>query len=454
MVVQTGASQILHVDCAKRRVPCPNCGRKARRIRTCTRTVTYPVYGVHTLLQITYGEYRANCGCCKTFRNSPPGVSPKAQHHHRLHRIVLDRILQDGLSVRGTIDSIERDFFIKLSPGFIYDVFRQEAQCLDSPRYHRQILRRFSGVLCCDELHLGAYTLLLATDPLADLVVGYALVETNNQEQMRLFLDGLRNRGFQPNTVVSDGSNLYPGVLKELWPEAKHQLCLFHVIQDINDLVLVGVRRLRNKMRCQANKGRRKGKGRPNRAALAARRRQGVSKKDQSAFVFKHRFLITKRGENMTSEDRENLATMLSYLPELADFRRFTERLHWLMGKTTTSRRQAWARRAVLLKDKEFGAIPELAKAMKQLSGEKFKKLVVYLDAPGEKQVRTNNHVERANRWVRLYEKVRYKWRRGETLDLFLNLMIHRDWQQKLTDDSGQCDSTPVETAKPKLSAA
>jgi transposase-like protein len=34
-----------------------------------------------------------------------------------------------------------------------------------------------------------------------------------------------------PKVVVTDGSNLYPGVLAELWSDAEHQLCVFHTIR-------------------------------------------------------------------------------------------------------------------------------------------------------------------------------------------------------------------------------
>ena len=33
------------------------------------------------------------------------------------------------------------------------------------PRIGRKVLEHFSGTLCVDELHLGRFTLLLATDP-------------------------------------------------------------------------------------------------------------------------------------------------------------------------------------------------------------------------------------------------------------------------------------------------
>ncbi|MEO6808964.1 MAG: hypothetical protein ABI353_07615 [Isosphaeraceae bacterium] len=69
--------------------------------------------------------------------------------------------------------------------------------------------------------------MLLATDPLADLLVAFALVEKNDQNPMRRYLRNLKNGGLNPAVVVTDGSNLDPGVLEELWPDADHQLCHF-----------------------------------------------------------------------------------------------------------------------------------------------------------------------------------------------------------------------------------
>jgi hypothetical protein len=99
--------------------------------------------------------------------------------------------------------------------------------------HRREVRERFSGTLCIDELHLGRFTLLLATDPLADLPVAFALVDKNDQDHMRRFLGNLKSWDFTPQVVVTDGSNLDPSVLAELWPDADHQLRVFHVIKDI-----------------------------------------------------------------------------------------------------------------------------------------------------------------------------------------------------------------------------
>jgi hypothetical protein len=42
--------------------------------------------------------------------------------------------------------------------------------------------------------------------------------------------------------------------------------------------------------------------------------------------------------------------------------------------------------------------VPELARALEQLSEEKFPKIMAYLRNPISQRVRTNNHVERTNR--------------------------------------------------------
>ena len=69
--------------------------------------------------------------------------------------------------------------------------------------------------------------------------------------------------------MVTDGSNLHPAVIAEFWSEADHQLCVFHVIKDINKLILDAVRRVQKAM---SRRG--KGGGRTSGAARAARPRQ------------------------------------------------------------------------------------------------------------------------------------------------------------------------------------
>ena len=80
------------------------------------------------------------------------------------------------------------------------------------------------------------------------------------------------------------------------------------------------------------------------------------------------------------------------------------------------------------MRDPKFQAVPELVQAMKQLDEEKFAKLMAYLNNPVIQRVRTNNHVERTNRMIRFWEKLRYKWRRRRTLVRFVVLKLDDIW--------------------------
>src|SRR4051812_14646446 len=153
------------VRCAPTKAPCPTCGRLAKRVRTGRREVRAIAYRQIARLQITRGEYQARCGCCQTSRSSPEGVLPRAKYDNEARQAVLDRIVDDGMSVEATLRGLERDFLLDVSTGFVYDCPRDAVAQLEMGEHRRQVLRQFSGTLCVDELHLGRSTLLLATDP-------------------------------------------------------------------------------------------------------------------------------------------------------------------------------------------------------------------------------------------------------------------------------------------------
>jgi transposase-like protein len=231
--------------------------------------------------------------------------------------------------------------------------------------------------------------------------------------------------------VITDGSNLYPALLAELWPGADHQLCVFHILKEINKLILDAVRRLRRGMSRRGRAGRKKKRGRKGAKCRAAARR-GPTLQEKSAFVFRHRHLIVKRREALTESEREDLRRMFSYLPALVTLRHFADRVHWLFD-TPKDYHQASCRRAALVRDVIFQRVPELVKALEQLSEEKFPKIMAYLHNPISRRVRTNNHVERANRMIRFLEKVRYKWRRRKTLVRFVVLRLDYIWRRAAT---------------------
>jgi hypothetical protein len=260
--------RVVRRQCAPETYPCPHCGKRGRRKQTHTRLVRCIAYREIVVVEIEVGEYRARCACGKTFRSQVPGIEARAAYTNRVRDAVLDRLLDDGMSMERLHQALRRDFHLDLSTGFLYDCLDWKCRPLDLPDYRRWTLAHFSGTLCLDEIHLGQRTLLLATDALSDFPVAFALVSANDQEHMRRFLHNLRNWGFAPQVVVSDGSNLYPRLLAEVWPQAQHQLCLFHLLRDVNACVLGALRRLRRQLARQGRANRRR--GRPSKAQQRA----------------------------------------------------------------------------------------------------------------------------------------------------------------------------------------
>jgi transposase len=277
--------------CAPPTFPCPTCGTPGRRKSTHTRLVRDIAFAHIRFVELTVGEYRAACACCKTFRSHADGIEPRGEYTNRVRDAVIDRLLDDGMSLNRLQQAMRRDFLLDLSAGFLSDCLDWKVRQTDLPAYRQWTLANFSGTLCVDELHLGHRTLLLATDPIRDFPVAFALVSANDQDHLRRFLNNLKAHGFLPQVVVTDGSNLYPTVLAELWPQARHQLCVFHVLKNINTHVFDALRRLRRRHAATGGRKRRRGRPRKNRT------RRGPTRKEQAYYVWKNRHLGVPHGK-------------------------------------------------------------------------------------------------------------------------------------------------------------
>ena len=98
------------VNCANKKAPCPQCGKHGKLIRTHTREVRTIAYKKVAWLELTYGEYKARCGCCKTFCNSPEDVLPKAKYDNKVRQAVIDRLIEDGMNMESMLRALRRDF--------------------------------------------------------------------------------------------------------------------------------------------------------------------------------------------------------------------------------------------------------------------------------------------------------------------------------------------------------
>lgn len=360
-----------------------------------------------------FGEYAAKCECCKTFRSHPDDIEPKAKYDNQVRQAVIDRILDDKLNATTVQKSMQRDFLLKLSTGYIYDCLGFAIRNFDGAQFRATVLSEFSGTLCVDEIHLGHRVVLLASDPISDNPIACALVSSNDGAHMLRFLRNLKNHGFSPETVITDRSALYPKTIAEVWPEAKHQLCVFHVISDINDHVLDAAREVRREIKPKRIK---KGKGRPSKRTRA-RVKKLKEQRAQADKLFRRRHLLVTKKSNIKTEDLSTLDELLNLSPTLGTLRSFVDDLHELFA-VRRSTKQAWRIWRRMRRNQTYLNNSHLSKALEILNKDNMMKLLTYLDRPTSlrSKVRTNNHVERCNRVLRYLEKVRYKWRRRRTI--------------------------------------
>lgn len=228
---------------------CDRCGDLSPRYSTTTRVAIDIDLDHPVLLLITVSIHF--CSSCRHyFRAQPPFLRPDASYTNRVVQKAVQSVYHDGMAFRRVAERLARDFWIQPSEGSIRRWCQIYTQQVDlSVDYLAWVVREFSGVLCVDEIYQGDLALLVAVDPAApsgDRLVGYQLVTgTVKQADIEGLLSRLRAAGIQPDQVITDGSSLYPSLLKQIWPAAAHQLCLFHETRHVTDAVQQVVRSVR-----------------------------------------------------------------------------------------------------------------------------------------------------------------------------------------------------------------
>jgi hypothetical protein len=132
----------------------------------------------------------------------------------------------------------------------------------------------------------------------------------------------------------------------------------------------------------------------------------------------------------------------LDYLPALRTLWSFACAVRGLFVKRTRVQ-ILWQRRQAILDNAEYRTVVELVEAMALLEAGKFRKAGAFVYSPAAEQVRTNNHVERANRRFRFTEKLRYKWRRRKWVIRYVLLALDHSWRV-----AGEAAERPSQAAR------
>jgi hypothetical protein len=233
---------------------------------------------------------------------------------------------------------------------------------------------------------------------------------------LREFKEALDRRGLSVAGLTTDGSNLYPKVLKELWPGVRHQLCEFHVLKEITRAVLHALAELRQRMRGKIPKQRR---GRPRKEGQGQARRI-ARQKHRVAELFEHRHLFVRH--HLRTAQRKLLAKLTRGQPLLRRLREIMDEVYRLFDrrcKTRTALKKLGKLRRRVRQFKQLG------KSLNKLRGPNLEQALVFLD---DKLLgATSNAVERSNRRFRKAQNSIYSARTKEHVEERLALDMHRE---------------------------
>src|SRR5216684_2762139 len=188
-------------------------------------------------------------------------------------------------------------------------------------------LADFSGYVAADELYDGPFCMLSAVANRCYKRILYDVLDHDpDHDDIRAFLRRLHTalaaRDLTLRGITTDGSPLSPTPLAEVFSGVPHQLCQFHVVQDIVKAVVQAVSSERKRLAAQQPKLPR---GRPSTKAAKQAARTNKRLAAQRAALFASRYLFVQRHLNKT--ERKTLWRVSRGVPQLRTLRAIMEQV-------------------------------------------------------------------------------------------------------------------------------
>jgi hypothetical protein len=270
-------------------------------------------------------------------------------------------------------------------------------------------------------LYDGPFCVLSLVDNRSFTRLMYRVLETDpTQDDIRALLRDFKAhldaRGLKLRGVTTDGSNLYPAPLAEIFPDVPHQVCRFHVLKEITRAVLHALAKFRKEMKARLPK-----------------RPRGRPKKDQSREVwrakrqeqrihdlFEHRHLFVRR--KLTAAEAQTLRRITRGHPQLRALRSIMEEVYRLFDRRcrtdTALDKLAQLRRRV----RRFRSVGQ---TLRKLFSPDLEKALTFLD--DRLLGSTSNAVERGNRRYRKMQKTVYRVRTESGINGRIALDLQRE---------------------------
>ena len=250
--------------------------------------------------------------------------------------------------------------------------------------------------------------------------MAFQISEHATEAECRRFLQYLADMGLQVKGITTDGSALYPKLIGEIFPGATHQVCVFHVIKELNLLVLRALAGFRKSLPKPPPRKR----GRPAKGHKRLRENPHVRLKQQ---VWENRCLWVKR--HLTPADRQTLARIVRGQPLLRGSRELVDLVYALFDRRCRTA-TAIAKLELLRRHKLFRAYPQLEAIRRKLMSANLEKALLFLD--DSMLEATSNAVERENRRHRKRQKTIYRARTARTIAGRIRFSMLHDLQPQV----------------------
>src|SRR3954464_5335852 len=175
----------------------------------------------------------------------------------------------------------------------------------------------FSGYIAADELYDGPFCVLSIVDNLAFKRLCYEVLDHDPAHgDIRAFFQRFRaalaRHGLTLRGITTDGSELYPQPISEVFGAVEHQVCRFHILAELNQAVLRAIAQVRKDLATQKPKLPRGRPGTPE-AKHKVRRRRHLDRKVGD--LYEHRHLFVRR--HLTPSEQRTLWRITRGLPRL-----------------------------------------------------------------------------------------------------------------------------------------
>jgi len=289
--------------------------------------------------------------------------------------------------------------------------------------YLDSALSNFSGYIAVDEVYDGGTCVLSLVDNrehrrLFNEVLDHHPTHADIVSFFTSFRTELDKRGKTILGITTDGSPLYPEPILQVFGSIPHQICVFHVIKEINKAILKAVAAIRRELAGRKPEVKR---GRPANpiAKKASRKRKRIEKKVGE--LFEHRLLFVQR--HLTARELGILRRITRGLPLLRKLREITDEVYRLFDRRCKT---ATALTKLKHLQRRIYRFKTLAKLLRKVLAPSLEKALVFLDK--KLLPSTSNAVERANRRFRKMQHAVYRVRAIRRMRQRIALDIQRDW--------------------------